>query len=191
MFNEKDCRVVEKHLGLKQDSLKLDTLKEFLKDAHSRSVRLWHHTGQNGSAKETNFYDLPHYFGAGYDWENTKEKQALQDKYFGSHIEVDTSKGDYSNPAFAREYKAVSFENSIDGDYNKDLIEMQYKGIQKDAEANFNEDLALYEKYMSADTIKSIDKKKKAQLDKSNQSGNGEWDENKHPRDDDGKFKAK
>ena len=66
---------------------------------------------------------------------------------------------------------------------------MQYKGTQKDAEANFNKDLRLYEKYMSSDTIQSINKKKKAQLEKSNQNGNGEWDESKHPRDENGRFK--
>ena len=189
MFNKRDCEVVEKYLGLKKDSLKLETLKDFLQEAHKKSPKLWHHTGQNSQAKETLFYDLPHYFSAGFDSDNTKEKQDLQKKYFGAFIP--TPKGRYKNPDFDLEYRAVSFENSIKGDYNKDLLAMQYKETIAGAESNFDDNMLQYKKFLSKDTIEKAHNLKKYYIAKSDEGSSGEWKESEHPRNPDGSFKNK
>lgn len=118
--NEKDCAIVEKALGLKKNSVKQETLRNFLQEAHDLQTqnKLWHHMG-NGN--EVNFYDLGNLLTNvnEYSPKEHKIKQDLFKKHFGKEM-------DYSNinklAEINKDIKGLALENSLKENYNTDII---------------------------------------------------------------------
>ena len=118
--NEKDCAIVERALGLKKNSVKQETLRNFLQEAHDLQTqnKLWHHMG-NGN--EVNFYDLGNLLTNvnEYSPKEHKLKQDLFKKHFGKEM-------DYSNTnklaEINKDIKGLALENSLKENYNTDII---------------------------------------------------------------------
>lgn len=118
-YNERDCAIVEKALGLKKNSVKKETLREFLQEAHDLQTesKLWHHMEGN---KKVNFYDLGNILTNVNEY-SLKEQQMKQDlfkKYFGK--EMDYSNADKLND-IKKSVKGLALENSLRENYNIDM----------------------------------------------------------------------
>lgn len=138
-YTSADARLLEKTLGLKKGSIKLQDLK---RQFYGERADSWHHIGKN--YKEEDFYSL----------ESLLSRRVKSgEKLFG--IEVTSDMLDN----FSKEYPKLSFAQSITKGKNpfyEDLDDSYFSNIKQDEMDLFKEQVENAKEYFSADDFSDI-----------------------------------